>query len=205
MVLAEHRCYLKLKTPKTANDKLIFFDFETDQSTGEHLVNYAVMQYASGETKTFEGYDACNKFCRYLFTKDHEGYTVVAHNMKGFDGQFIVGWLLNQGVEPEIIPNGSKLMSISCRKIRIIDSFNFLPMSLAKLPKTFGFDELHKGYFPHLFNRPENQDYIGELPPVEYFSPNSMSSPDRIKFLEWYEERKKSPFHFKKEMNLYCR
>ena len=30
-------------------------------------------------------------------------------------------------------------------------------MSLAKFPKTFGQDELCKGYFPHMFNKEENQ------------------------------------------------
>ena len=37
-------------------------------------------------------------------------------------------------------------------------------MSLAKFPKTFGQTELCKGYFPHLFNKEENQDYVGPIP-----------------------------------------
>ena len=35
-------------------------------------------------------------------------------------------------------------------------------MSLAKFPKTFGQDELCKGYFPHMFNKDENQNYVGK-------------------------------------------
>ena len=43
-------------------------------------------------------------------------------------------------------------MSIEFEKIKLIDSHNFIPMPLSKFPKTFGFTELHKGYFPHHFN-----------------------------------------------------
>ncbi|GFT51110.1 uncharacterized protein TNCV_4817121 [Trichonephila clavipes] len=41
----------------------------------------------------------------------HKGFTATAHNMKGFDGQFILRWMLEQGQCPRVIPNGSKIMS----------------------------------------------------------------------------------------------
>ncbi|XP_054718605.1 uncharacterized protein LOC129233999 [Uloborus diversus] len=84
--------------------------------------------------------------------------------MKGFDGHFILSWLLEQGTAPNVIPNGSKLMAITHPNlnIRIIDSFNFLPMALAKLPECFGLEELKKGYFPHTFNTRENQSYVNK-------------------------------------------
>lgn len=62
----------------------MFFDFETDQSTGEHLVNFAVAQYFNGEEKIFKGYQACDEFCCWFFSRKHKGYTAVAHNMKGY-------------------------------------------------------------------------------------------------------------------------
>jgi len=208
--LKEHRCFLARQAPKKKNDSLLFFDFETDQSSGEHLVNYAIAQYAGGHTVAFQSDDeenACSKFCKFLLTNKHKGYVVIAHNMKGFDGQFILGWMLKQGVTPQIIPNGSKIMSIhvATLNLTIIDSFNFLPMSLAKLPKTFGIEELRKGYFPHLFNRPENQQYNGPLPAKEYYMPDAMSSEERTKFLARYEARKATPFNFREEMDAYCR
>ena len=60
--------------------------------------------------------------------------------------------------------NGSKimLMEIPAFNVRFIDSINFVPFPLALFPKTFGLKELKKGYFPHLFNKPENQDYVGK-------------------------------------------
>lgn len=40
--------------------------------------------------------------------------------------------------------------------LTFVDSLNFLPMKLAKIPDVFGLQELCKGYFPHLFNTKAN-------------------------------------------------
>ncbi|XP_035224392.1 uncharacterized protein LOC118197033 [Stegodyphus dumicola] len=145
VVAAEHRCYLRRVAPKKSEDKLIFFDFETDQSSGEHLVNFAVAQYADGTEKVFPGYTACQDFCVWLFSTEHKGFTAVAH-MKGFDGQFVMAWLLEKGTAPDVIPNGSMIMCLRhpSLNIRVIDSLNFLPMALSKLPGCFGLSELKK-------------------------------------------------------------
>lgn len=203
----DHLCFLPTKTAKPSVDKLMFFDVETDQSNGDHEVNFVVAQYVNGDEKVFDGKDALQKFCAFLFTKLHKGYTILAHNLKGFDGQFILRWLLERGHVPKVIPQGSKLMSIQFTTLQMtfIDSFNFLPMGLSKLPKTFGISELAKGYFPHLFNKEENQNYVGVLPAKEYYCPETMSPSDRNSFLQWYEQRKDEPFDFRKEILLYCR
>lgn len=124
-----------------------------------------------------------------------------------FDGQFLLGWLLEQGLTPEIIPCGSKVMSIRHKtlSIRVIDSFNFLSMALARMPSCFGFSELRKGYFPHLFNTRENQEYAGPLPEVSYYSPDSMSNTARSTFLEWHRQHEKDRFIFQEEILAYCR
>lgn len=88
----------------------------------------------------------------------------------------------------------------------MIDSLNFLPMALSKLPGMFGFDELAKGTFPHLFNRKENQDVIlGHLPDIIYYHPEAMKLEDRKAFLKWYEAKKNSTFNFQEELLNYCR
>ncbi|XP_054711127.1 uncharacterized protein LOC129220719 [Uloborus diversus] len=124
-----------------------------------------------------------------------------------FDGQFILSWLLEQGTAPSVIPNGSKLMAITHPSlgIRIIDSFNFLPMALSKLPSCFGIEEQKKGYFPHFFNTRENQNYVGPLPETKYYSPDSMSTAARDSFLKWHKEHETDEFNFQKEMLAYCR
>lgn len=85
----------------------------------------------------------------------------------------------------------------SC-KIKIIDSINFLPMALAKLPATFGFNELKKGYFPHLFNKKENENTkLNTFPDIAFYSPAGMKPEDRDTFLEWYDAHKHDYLTFK--------
>jgi hypothetical protein len=43
-----------------------------------------------------------------------------------------------------------------------------------------GLEELKKGYFPHLFNRKENQSVVlNHLPDVHYYNPDAMKLKDR--------------------------
>lgn len=81
---------VKQVSPKEPNEKLIFFYLETDQTSGEHIINYAVMQYwdfynAEKEARQliFPGYTACKDFCAWLFAPVHKGYTAIPHNIKG--------------------------------------------------------------------------------------------------------------------------
>lgn len=76
-------------------------------------------------------------------------------------------------------------LSVPMLKIKFIDSLSFIPMKLADCPKTFGWDELAKGYFPHHFNKKENEQYIGELPDSWYYDPYGMSPDGQKKFFEW--------------------
>ena len=73
--------------------------------------------------------------------------------MKSYDGFFLMSYIINNLIPtdkfPEVLLNGSKLLIIKFNGLKIIDSINFIPMALSKLPKTFGLSELKKGYFPH--------------------------------------------------------
>ena len=79
-------------------------------------------------------------------------------------------------------------------------------MGLAKFPKTFGLDELRKGYFPHLFNKKENQNYVGPIPCEPYYIPNGMSPKNREAFQKWHKEQRRNNyvFDFAKEITEYC-
>jgi hypothetical protein len=46
---------------------------------------------------------------------------------------------------------------------------------LRDFPKTFGLEELVKGYFPHEFNQDENQEYVGPYPDKRYYGYDSMT------------------------------
>ena len=112
--------------------------------------------------RVFEGLTTTEDFCQWLFSEENTGATVICHNFKGYDSYPILQYLHNNAVLPKVITTGSKYMSVEVPvcNIRMIDSLNFIPMALADMPKSFGETELAKGYFPHLFNRKENQHAI---------------------------------------------
>ena len=71
-------------------------------------------------------------------------------------------------------------LSLHLCRIKMINSINFLPMALAKLPDMFDFNELKKEYFPHLFNRMENHSVVSDiLPEFSYYNPDFMKPEDR--------------------------
>ena len=93
-------------------------------------------------------------------------------------------------------------MTLTANGIVIKDSCNFLPMPLADIPKAFGFSEMKKGYFPHYFNTPDNQNYVGPLPDHQYYGTSQMKPNARKRFFEWYYPLQQSNyvFDFKKEI-----
>ncbi|KAJ8025022.1 putative DNA polymerase [Holothuria leucospilota] len=210
--------------PQETPHKYIFFDFETIQETGIHVPNMCVVQMVCDLCITepfeseclvceekqviFQGPNTKREFSEWLLAPPRNNSTCIAHNLKGFDGYFILQHLYDNGVVPEIITNGAKVMFIKLlgNSIRFIDSVNFLPMPLSNMPKTFGFNELKKGYFPRLFNTTENQTYIGHSPEASYYAPDVMSSEKRKDFFMWYETEKNKGllFDFQKELVAYC-
>ena len=60
------------------------------------------------------------------------------------------------------------------------------------------------GYFPHLFNKNENCNYVGTLPDMKYYSPDTMRVSQHKNFTTWYKENKDNIFDFQKELESYC-
>jgi hypothetical protein len=103
----------------------------------------------------FEGPTTLKDFMDWLLESeaDHRGEVtfknqdaiVIAHNFKGYDGQFILNYLVHTAcIKPSVILNGSKILCLEVAGIKFIDSFNFLPFALAKMPAAFGLTELKK-------------------------------------------------------------
>ena len=110
-------------------------------------------------------------------------------------------------------------LEIPSLRLRIIDSLNFIQGSLSSFPETFDLQDLKKGYFPHYFNRKENQNYVGSIPATKYYGVDSMKDCGKCKsekicthehtrnhFIQWHKERVKENyvFDFKKEIAEYC-
>ena len=215
-----HKCYMQQEQPKEEPSyaQLLFFDFECNQERGIHEVNLCVVYDEEGEVKVFRGKNTVRDFCRWLFTPEHDKCIVIAHNFQGYDSYFILNHLNQEAIPYDVIYNGAKCMTLTTKRkgkkrtlfateIKFLDSINFIPMALAKFPKTFGQDELCKGYFPHYFNKDENQEYVGPIPCQDDYGANYMKPEAREKFLTWHQEQVENNyvFDYQHEILEYCR
>ncbi|XP_028408798.1 uncharacterized protein LOC114531373 [Dendronephthya gigantea] len=191
-------------------NELFFFDYEARQEDeGIHKTNLCIVHNESGDEWIFQGEDTNSRFCEWLFTKEHRDCIFVAHNFQGYDGYFIQNFLNENAVKYDIILRDAKILSLTVPmfNIKFIDSLNFIPMSLSNFPKTFGMNEMCKGYFPHSFNRRENQDYIGPIPCEAFYNTNGMKEEARNTFIKWHKEKREQNyvFNFQEEIIKYCR
>ena len=207
----DHKCYIQQleQEEESSYNQLLFFDFEATQEHGIHCPNLCVVHNEEREVALFQGKDTVKNFCEWLFTPEHKGCIVVAHNFQGYDGYFINEFLIANAIHYEIIYRGAKSLSMNVPlfNIKFIDSINFIPMALAKFPKTFGQDELCKGYFPHMFNKDENQNYVGPIPCQNDYGVNFMKPGEREAFMAWHDEQVANNYRydFREEIIKYCR
>lgn len=73
---------------------------------------------------------------------------------KDYDGYFILRWLLDNGVNPNIIMSGNKIMAIDVTSLRIQfrDNLNYNLQTPAKWHEPFGLSGIGKVLSPHKFN-----------------------------------------------------
>ena len=213
-----HKCYMQQLEPKeeSSYNQLLFFDFECTQEHGIHEVNLCVVYDESGEAVVFQGKNTVKDFCTWLFTPQHQDCIVIAHNFQGYDSYPILKFLNENAVPCEAVYNGTKCMTLKTKtkgshqfgiRIKFIDSLNFIPMALAKFPKTFAQPELCKGYFPHFFNKDENQEYVGPIPCQNEYGVDFMKPEAREAFMTWHQEQVENDyvFDFRHEILKYCR
>ena len=185
----------------------VFFDIEAMQDTKTHVANLVVAETEEDDRPFhFKGDTCMTDFLEWLDTLtagDTRDVTVIAHNFQGYDGYFVVDEYHRQNRIVEQVRNGGKIMQLNFDRIRYIDSVSFFQMPLSAFPKTFGLTELKKGYFPHLFNTPENQSYVGPIPAQHYYMPEVMSVSGRKAFETWHAKQT-GMFDFAEELVAYC-
>ena len=234
---AGHLCFMPpLKEDKKPKEmsRFIFYDFESVVAPdGRHIPNYCVAQIVCGKciddedmrNECTEGDNGCGQreiifkgpntidnFCTW--TCNFPNSILIAHNMKGYDGQFILDCFRKRGMSPQCLTAGTKILYMEYRllkknshdisnTIQFKDSYNFIAMALNKFSKTFGLEE-EKGYFPYLFNTFERENYNGPWPAVKYYHPEAMSAGKKAAFMEWYDQQRGKVFDMQKEMKRYC-
>jgi G:T-mismatch repair DNA endonuclease (very short patch repair protein) len=224
---AEHDCFMmpskELEGETGGKPKrYVIYDFESMVGDdGSHGPNLCVVHKvcslcmslpmdandgcSCGRTRiVFKGPRTVEEFGDFLCDGYHTGYTCIAHNASSYDGHFMLGYAHQRGLKLETVLNGQKILKMTIQGVHFIDSLCFFPMALSRLPAAFGLPDLCKGTFPHLFNLPENQTYVGTYPDADYYSPDDMSEEGRASFFEWYEQARGGVFDFQKEILKYC-
>ena len=217
----DHQCYIQPIKPKKRKDSqpYLFFDFESKLSANNrHIPNLCVVHKVCGkcmelpiqedcpvcdrQQHIFKGESTLDDFCQFLFSGANKGSICLAHNAQGYDLHLIMEYVHKLGIKPEVILNGSKIMSLEVCGLRFIDSLNFFNTSLAKLPSLFDLKELHKGFFPHLMSTEANQHYSGDVPDSRFYDPDGMKEDRRSEFFSWYRQQRH--FDFQADLEKYC-
>ena len=194
----------------------VYADFEAMKDhEGVFVPN--LLCYSSSEEDiihTLDGDDCVLRFLQDLDdlaeepdSEQQRNIIVVFHNLKGFDGMFILHELYEQQREvSNQLTVGAKVLSFKSGPLKFIDSLSFLPMPLSSFASTFNLSQLKKGFFPHLFNTPENQQYVGRIPDLQFYDPDGMMQNRKNELLQWHAEQvgRNVQFNFKEELISYC-
>lgn len=232
--VAAHRCFIQPvdaedgsdSRDKMANALLVYADIEAtqmaDRSFEPNLLCYRTAE--EEDIHCLRGSDCCLQFLNELDAlaeqlpesnseddddeDDERPIVIIFHNLKGFDGIFILRELYRQQrTVTSQLTVGAKVLSFTSGPLVFKDSLCFLPMPLATFSGTFGITELKKGYFPHTFNTPENQSYVGRIPDIEYYDPEGMKDQKAKRvFEQWHADQvaRGVEFDFQTEMEAYC-
>ena len=239
-----HECYIMPKKFKALkNRKFIFYDLESmlvplppsskSKLNSQHVPNLVVAWRVCAEcadAEAFNGREDCNycgafsfkgegcisEFIQFIFNGENKGASCFSHNGSAYDNLFIYRELQKEGKEPQIKNKGNRLLEITIKRadIRFVDSLNFLVAGLSKLPAMFDLTLLKKGFFPHRFNLPENQKYIGAYPNKAYYGMSDMRGGHSdvtgeltgqiAEFEQFYNSVKDGVFDLQKELYQYC-
>lgn len=153
-------------------------------------------------------------FINYILdlSNKHKKCTIcaVAHNMSGFDGSFVYDELL-ENFRSDIfssnpLKKGNKIITLHINKnIFIKDSLLFIPQKLANLPKMFDLEHiLKKGFFPYLFYKKENLNYVGQIPSEKYFNVDEMNENEKNALRKFLQEKKDVSYDIEEEVVKYC-
>jgi len=160
------------------------------------MMKAGVQEVDETKMKIFKNSDlpALDQFMHFAISHNFGKNIFIAHNGSGYDTRFVYEWACKNLLDRQVktIITGCKIMELSLNSLtKFRDSMLHLPGSLARLAKGFNL-KMTKGYFPHLFNTVENQEYVGRIPNEGYFD---MTFTAREKkeidtFKEWFHEQR---------------
>ncbi|ESP03349.1 hypothetical protein LOTGIDRAFT_68167, partial [Lottia gigantea] len=185
--------------------RFVFFDFECQQDSGDHIPNLCVLQLCCHFC--IQSKDPC-PYCDSYWNQEKEMV------MKGPDTLDQVGRWFIRLAGRRMVEGGTANSNVKKSSQVICVAHNFKGYDGILMMQTIHKHAIaapevimtggKKGYFPHFFNKPENASYVGPYPPQETYDPDGMNAKEREKFLKWYHERKQDTFDFSREILAYC-
>ena len=223
-----HLCYMKPlsnELPRSDNVLFVFYDFETTQDTRfsdaatVHIPNLLCLQQFCSlcEMQSDITVDCarCGKR-KHTFFDDHVGdlsylckprqwckrIVAIAHNVKGFNAQFILNTAIFPKWNPNLILNGLKITCMTIHNLTFLGSISFLPMALRKLPQAVGLS-VTKSWYHHFYNTKANLNYVGPIPGIEQYGVAEMNESERKEFACWYDTQKDKVFDNRRVLEEY--
>ena len=86
-----------------------------------------------------------------LFKEENRGATIIAHYFRGFDGLFILKYMLDNSLKVKVIKRGSQILDFQYKALQMNarDTLNLCALRLADFPAAVGLDHLtQKGLSP---------------------------------------------------------
>jgi hypothetical protein len=104
----EHKCYIlteEKENSKKNNAGFIFFDYEAMQTGSNHEVNLVCvtrkcvncvneLECEDTECRDFV-FSTNDEFCLWLFNSKNKNFIAFAHNMRSYDGYFILNYIVS--------------------------------------------------------------------------------------------------------------
>jgi G:T-mismatch repair DNA endonuclease (very short patch repair protein) len=159
--------------------------------------------------------DLFKYFIDWLLRDSMQGFSLVAHNGAGFDNPYLFQRLIQDyGLYVDPIYSSSKLLQFVVKRtqhsqeyiFRAIDSLQFFQSALSALPKQFGLDtrDMKKGFFPYMFDKPSNWNYVGHFPDLEFYALREKREGEASDVEKWHIQQEDNVFHFRRDMLDYC-
>ena len=161
-------------------------------------------------THIFKGDDAIRQLGDFLFFGTESlvarkvKANVFAHNGGRFDWHPILADFVKRckNLSPKLIIAGSTIKQMRVGTVTLLDSRMFIAAPLANFSKMFDV-KVKKGWFPHDFNRKENEEYEGPIPDVGYFDKTLQKKQE---FKDWHAKLRREGYvwNFWAEIIAYC-
>ena len=172
----------KLKPTKNFDFNILTIDVETFKDDKNNLNIYCISIFNGDKAKSFYLSDYNNidllvkDFLSSLFKRENNGKNIYIHNSSEFDMILLYKYIVNfDNVTVKPIIKDGKFINLQVNfgiykgyTLNFKDSILLLPQSLSKLSKSFN-DNFIKDMFPHKFVNKNNLNYIGNVPPFEFF------------------------------------